>query len=93
MLSKGGFVFGIINIIGNFGTPSPSCAAPAEALPSCTEYAAVSPAALSCRSDAWRQKSAEEGASRLRLEQIAPMDLIVSDQMPVSLQALCTMTR
>ena len=27
MLSKGGFVFGIINIIGNFGTPPLSCAA------------------------------------------------------------------
>ena len=42
MLSKGGFVFGIINIIGNFGTPSLACLACGEGPSFCTTHAAVS---------------------------------------------------
>ena len=62
MLSKGGFVFGIINIIGNFGAPSLSCPASAGELSSCTKPAAEFPAGISCRCDAWSQRGLEGGA-------------------------------
>ena len=91
MLSKGGFVFGIINIIGNFGAPSPPCTASAQALASCTLYAAAFPAALFSRYDAWSQNLAEGGS--LKEQCIAAMTLAVCDQMPMYLQVPCTTTR
>ena len=62
MLSKGGFVFGIINIIGNFGAPSGYYATSAEGLSSRTGHAAALLAGPFCRSDVPSQIGAEGGA-------------------------------